>query len=201
MSKDSSNKQLFSVYTVEGIQHKNKAKINYIDNIELGIGEKLYDTEVDRYEIDQYVIGRMYACNLLHTYLTSTKKLPMLYSVIWWIDKMQQAPLYSITVYFNIESDIKSREDLLTKTISGRFSIEVNINGKSKEIDQCIEKFPGTEEIKNIVKRFTQKKAMKEFHDGLIEDQKKLIADKYGKEFENYVELPKATISFKNNKL
>lgn len=177
------------VYTLEGVPGENAVRVKYIDTVEMNEGDTLKDTQLECYEIKSFFHGEVYACNISNYALTASKKQPVLYVSVFWTQYLKKTLMYKIYVYFNIESDIKTEDDLLNKPVYGSFSTEVVVAGKRQQLENSTDKFPTNQELIATLVTFTKDADMVELLTTLSEAEEKLMADKYRKEFE-YLKLP-----------
>ena len=146
-----------------------------------------------------FISGEVYACNITNNYLVMSKKQPMLYiNVRWTKYKFAKPILYTLCLYFTIETEVKSSEELLKKPLCGKFSLEVHIGNQQKQLDKKIDKFPGNDEIVETLVDFTQTDEMKNLLKNLVEIEEEKRRDQYAKEFEQYKTMPKATVCLKD---
>jgi hypothetical protein len=188
------NNIVCGVYTLQGVEGKNAVKIKHIDTVYVNETERIQDTCIDGYEISKHIAGTVFACNITNTYLTQSRKQPMIYIDVWWTKYMRKVLLYRLFLYFNIEDDAKSYDEFLKKQLKGTFSIEVTIEDKSMPLEKTIEKFEGNKKMKDLLIKFTKNDKMNELHKDLIATEEHKLTEKFAKEFEGYKTIPKATI-------
>lgn len=185
------------IYCLKGIKYKDQVKIKHIDTIKTSIDNRITDTFIESYTINKNITGQIFACSLTNNFLSSTKKLPMIYIDVWWTRVIQRKLLYRLFLYFTIKEEVKSSKQLINCPLKGIFSIEVSIEDQLNSLDE-INIYPGNKEIKDILINFTKSKNMKLFHKQLSDLEEKKIADKYKNEFKDYEKIPKATIKLKD---
>jgi len=200
-SKNNKTKDICNIYTIQGLNNKKKVIIKYLDTVKLSKDVNLTDTMLETFEIKHNVSGNLFACNITNNYLTSSRKLPMIYIDVWWGRGLQKKMLYRLFLYFNIEQNIKTKNELINKPINGSFSIEIiNDNKKYHDIsppqilNECFDTFPDSSLVKQLLTDITKKDYMLTYTDKIINDEEKIIASKYSKEMDQYINIPKATI-------
>lgn len=191
-------KKVSGVFIVNGIKNTNKAKITHIKNIEMENNQIINDNFHDAYKIDEDTTGNIYKCNISDNFLMSTKELPLFYINIILKKFMQNILLLKLCFYFNVESDIKSAEDLLDKEIEGSFSIVILVNNHKRVLDTDIKNFKGEEEHLEQLKKFTQSDQMRDLMDSMKKDIIDNLRKQYGNRYHLPSSPPKKFISLKN---
>lgn len=192
------SQKLHAVFTLNGVNTSNSVRIIHADNITLTPEHKVEDIMVERYDIAPHVCGEMFQCNITDVFLTTSKKLPMLYINVIHDRPLKRFLLFRIYLCFTIEKDvkdIKNLNQLLDRPISGRFSIETSIDGQRREIDADIGMYTSHTGMRKKLVNFTLADDMKELIKVLIEDvnqkQKEIFEKEYGhfKPPEKYISL------------
>jgi len=189
------------IYNVYGIQNESKIVINHKENVYPKENEKINDILcISKYKIIDDVYGEIYACNLTDSFLLSTKTLPVLYVSVTYQRALRCVLLYRIYLYFSIEDDIKSSEELIGSPINGKFSMKIFMNGSEQPIGNNIDSYVGNEEIYNKFKTFTTADEMKELTTVMVEEILEKFSEMY-KDERNSFEVPSNIISLKNYKV
>jgi hypothetical protein len=196
--------QLCSVYTLNGIKNKDAIRLKHIDTfIKDDHNEseemQLRDTCIKQYNVMKGVVGLVYVCNMTHHFLTTTKKLPMVYIKILRELPLRSIYLMTIKMYFTITSEVHTEEELLNKPLHGTFSIEAYIGDKTIPLDQNITVFPGHEKLVNQLIEFTENEDMLDIINDLVEMEDEKLREKAREELEYYT-IPTNVISLKNYK-
>lgn len=206
--------QLCSVYTLNGIKNKDAVRLKHIDtfikdyNNESELESELEpeqlecqlrDTCIKQYNVMKGVVGLVYVCNMTHHFLTTTKKLPMVYIKILRELPLRSIYLMTIKMYFTITSEVHNEEELLNKPLHGTFSIEAYIGDKTIPLDQNITVFPGHEKLINQLIKFTENEDMLDIINDLVEMEDEKLREKAREELEYYT-IPTNVISLKNYK-
>jgi hypothetical protein len=198
--KNKDNKKIIGLYALSGIKGKSAIKIKHLETGMLELDQKIKDTSIHKYEIDSYIAGEIFQCNITDSSLLTSKKQPMLYTTIVMNKPLKMAILCNIILFFTIEDEIKSREQFLTSSINGKFSLELFIQGKSRPLETEINVFSSNQKMVDMIVELSKNddmiKILKELAD--IEEEK--IARKYRTELE-YFSIPKATISLRDYKV
>jgi hypothetical protein len=187
------------IYRVEIEDNADAVNIKCLGMLE---ESKLMDTFLKPYDIKKDVYGEIYLCNVTGKFLMSTKRLPVLCTKIIYSKTVTRHHLLAICLLFNINSDIKSVNDLLGIRLRGTYSVEINIDGQIREIsaDELDSgNFSTNDEIIKQMIKFTKSKSM----NIIIDDILKIKEDDKIKQFGNFyhevaTEIPVPTISFKN---
>lgn len=192
------------IFSIKCSKGTNKARINHLENVNLGPTEYIADTLVKEFKIIEGkngVTGEIYTCNITDTFLISTKKLPVLYISVTHAKPLQKFLLYRVYLCFTVTSNIKTRSDLLDKKIEGKYSMEISIDNKMKEIDDPILKYPGDDKMYEKLENFAKAESMKELTIGLVNEINDRLDAEYGKDLEHLVKKPEKTINLKKFKI
>lgn len=198
MQDNNNRKKTCGVYTIKGVTGKSSVKISHMDTVTLDEDQKLSDTCLDTFRIKKFVEGEIFACNITNHYLMSTRKQPVMYINVRWNKYFTKPVLYKLYLYFTIESEVKSSEEFLTKPLSGKYSLEIKIGDKVKELDAKIGEFPGEEEVIHLLKNFTLTGEMVGVVNDIISEEEKRRHDMFAKDFEQYKEVPKPTVKLED---
>jgi len=188
---------LCTIFNIDGITNSSKVHIKQIASGYMQSNKKISDTQIKSYNISNNIFAQLFRCNITNSFLVTTKKLPVMYINVWWSQSIRKILLYRLFLYFTIKENIESSDQLLKNEIEGKFTMEVMIEGKTRAIDE-FETYLGNGKMENILINFTTSDDIKVLHNELITTERKKIADKYAREFEDYKTLPKATISLKD---
>ena len=191
-------KKVSGVFIVNGIKDTNKAKITHVNNIEMEGNQIINDNFHDAYKIYEATTGNIYKCNISDNFLMSTKELPLFYINVILEKFMQKILLFKLCFYFNVESDIKSVEDLLDNDIDGSFSVVILVNNHKKVLDSNIKTFKGEEEHLEQLKKFTKSDQMMNLINSMKEDIISKLRKQYGDRYNLPSAPPKKFISLKD---
>lgn len=166
-----SNITKYNVFQLRGINNTNKARLKlagYItDDNQYDDEEIILDinTKATTKEIMDTVFVKMYKCRMTDGFVSSHKKLPLMYASIFYQKKFVTGYLFSVYIYFDIETDTKKFKTLRALTdseLDGKYTLEIVMDKKTEVID--LDKFMGYErtidyllniiqsdEIKNII--------------------------------------------------
>ena len=125
------------IYNVNGVSDK-KAIIKGVGSIKLGKDDSVKDTFVNRFNITNIVFGEINKCNIIDKYLSSNKKLPILYITVVYEKPLVRDVLFTIFLYFTITDDVKNENELINAELNGTFSIEMIMNNSNIVIDSDI---------------------------------------------------------------
>ena len=109
---------------------------------------------------------------------------------------MRTYPVYFLFVHFNIESDIKSSDDLLNKPIYGRFSSELLFEGNVKQLDGDLGDYIGNEDFMKSSIELTKTELMIDIAQEFIDKCEAKFAKEHEKDF-NF-KIPENRISLKD---
>jgi hypothetical protein len=193
-------KTLCGIFNLNGIRYQSRVKINHIENVNLGQHEYINDTLIKSFEIMKNVKGEIYLCNITHVFLTSSKKLPIMYVSITNERHMRKYLLFRVYLCFTIESDVKSVSDLITQPLDGKFSVEIAIDHTKKEMNDDISVYPGDENMYKKLTDFATADEMKTLITSLLEEIDERLRLEYEDEIKYYLP-PKKIISLKKYKL
>ena len=185
------------IFNVNGIKNKSQVKIEHISNEKLKQHEYISDTQLKTFDIFKNVKAEVYKCNVTHVFLTSSKKLPMMYISVIYERPLRRVLLFRVYLCFTIESEIKAVKDLINNPLNGKFTLEISIDNQRKEIDDKVNVFPGEEKVCEKLLNFSTAPEMKELILDLIDEVNEKIKKEYEAEME-YYKPPKNVISLKN---
>lgn len=150
------NQQIAGIFQANGVHNKNAISLDHIKNVELAEQEYIQDNKEKAYIILKNVTGEIFRCNLTHTFVQSTKKIPMFYVVARYSSKMTVTELFKIFLYFQIEDDVISSDQLLNSELNGRYILEMNIKNNTQVLDNNFGVFKGNKNIKNKLMQITK---------------------------------------------
>lgn len=185
------------LYTLDGVENESKVIIKPIGMI--SDIETVRDTLIERFEISKNVYGEIFACNILDSFMMTTKKLPMIYANVIYDKTVVRSFLFSIYITFTVDADIKNEKNLIKTKLSGKFGTEICINNKYKELNSensSLSVFPGIIKIKKLLKKLTQSTELTPIINELIDIINKERVKQFGGIFDGIV--PKVTLSLKN---
>lgn len=188
---------VLGLYGIEGIEGESEAKINPLGKIRIQPGATIKDAFLQSFEIDEYITGHAFVCNITDKYITTTKKLPVLYITLEYYKSLLRSELFKVFLYFTIEQEVKSEEQFLGNNLKGKYSLELYMDDCSKELDKSFEVFPGKKEIVKDIINVIKSDSLKSIFDDLIKEIEERRQSQYGDCFEMF-EPPKATISLKD---
>jgi hypothetical protein len=197
MNQDDTEKRLCAIFNIEGIKNKSQVTIKHTQNISLAKHEYVPDTLIDKYDIMKNMTGTIYVCNITDTFLLGHKKLPMLYLSAIYEKPLRNILLFRVYLCFTIQSEIKSAKDFINTPISGKFSLEIAMDGKRTEIDNKIDNYYGDEKILQKLKDFVSADEMKALMTDLMNEVDERFAKQYEEEVE-YFKVPDRILKMKN---
>lgn len=195
--------KLCAVYTLDGIKNKDAVRLKHVDTfVKDGSEEEipLRDTCIKKYDVMKSVFGLIFVCNMTHHFLTTTKKLPMIYIQILKERPLQSTYLMTIKLYFTITTDVHTEDQLLNKPLYGTFSIEAQIGDKTIPLDQNITVFPGHQKLVDQLIKFTENDDMIDIINDVIEIEEEKLREKAKEDLEYYT-IPTNVISLKDYKI
>lgn len=193
------NLEKHGVYSLKGVENESSITIESMGIVEIGVNDGISDTPISRYEVMPNVFGEIYTCNIIDKFLLSSKTQPLLYISVSHEKAVFKSFLFKIGVYFTILSEVTSESQLLNHKLNGKFTTEIEIENKSKTLNEEIQVFTSNEKITNNLIEFTKSDAMKEIIKELVISNAKERARRMG--FINNVgtyQIPKIDFSYKN---
>ena len=191
--------KLRGIFCVKCIRNGSRIKIRHLDNVKLKTHEHIADTLVHDFKIMKGVTAGIYECNLTDIYLMGNKTLPVFYINVVYTERLKEYLLYRVYLCFTITDEIKSEKHLLHSELYGKYSLEIAIDGKRKEINDTIEEYPGNKKIYEKLENFAKSEAMMELTQSLVDDITQKLIEKSKKEFRN-IKPPTNIISLKDYK-
>lgn len=184
-----------AIYTVIGVSGEQAINIKYLDTITSSQIKQLRDTPIDIYDIDKYIEAGLYACNITNHFLASSKKLPILcLNVKYTKYTMRPILLYKLFLYFTItDDDIKSYDELLSKNIKGKFSMELFMQNNNLEIDENITNYTTNDEFKKMLIDISKSSDMIDICNNIISEEELNLSKLYGDEFKQFNDIPVPT--------
>ena len=185
------------IYQISGIKDKNSIMISHIKNIKLTNSQFIEDKKEDSFILLRNVTGDLYRCHITNTYLQSNKKLPLYYIIARYSSKMSVTPLFKLVLYFKIEDDIKSSNDLLGTELNGKYVLEMEIGNESQEIDSDFGVYQGNKKTKQKLLHITKQEQIIDIVQGMMIDSDEKKVQEMGDTYSN-LEPPKITISLRD---
>ena len=150
------------------MQKENVVMIKHLDTLELKEKETIQDTLLQSFEINDKFFVFVSKCNITHTYLMASRKLPFMYFTIMLHRQIRSMKILEVFVYFTIESDINCKEDLLENSIYGRFTLETWLGGNAVVLDDKLKNFDDLVTLVNSIKEFLKRDSMIAIYNELI---------------------------------
>jgi hypothetical protein len=200
MANKGKSQRVIGIFSLKGIKGESAIKIKHLETGTLEDGQSIKDTKIHKYEIAPHIVAEIYACNITDYSLMSSRKQPMLYTTIAMVKPFKMAILCTITLYFTIEDEVKSREQFLKSKLYGKFSLEITMQGVSKPLDHEISTFPGNEKLVELLEGLTTNESMVTILQEIANVEEAKISSKYVEDFD-YFTLPKNIISLRDVKL
>lgn len=173
------------VYTLDGIEDTNRAKLKCLGFVEKNDdfkdAELKINGEATHVEPYEDVFLKIYKCNISDGFLSKSTRLPVYCASITYQRKFVKGYLLSIVLYFDIKSDvskIKSYNELMNRELEGEYILEVeldntfdevskgdNFAGQKKFIERIIElvKTEGFKDLINIELKKRDEERVKKF--------------------------------------
>lgn len=178
--------QEICLYTVIGKDDTPTAEIKLLGKI--NNPEEVHDTFLEEYTVISHpkVTGQIYACNIVDSYLLSSKKLPILKIDIIYVKKLTSALVLQFVLYFNITEEIKSEEQLIGNAIQGFFSLDIIASTSCNTIDGAMVNYPGNKKIIEIAKQLTLDDSIIKIINSFIEKNEAKRKELYKDEYEDF---------------
>lgn len=197
MSQQNTEEKVTGIFSLKCFKGGTQAKIEHLENIVLKPTEFVPDTKIKEFKVTDTAIAEIYKCNITDKFLMSTKKLPVLYISVIHQKPVQKFLLYKVYIYFTITSEIKSVKDLLDEKVTGKFSTEISIDDKKKELNDPLEKYPGDEKMYEKLENFTKAESMVNLTNNLVDEVNSRLQAQYGKELDHFMNKPESFIKAK----
>lgn len=191
-----------SIYRIAGVNGESKAKIERINTVKLlNKNEEIADTMLSKYEISDGIHGEVWACNLTHNFLFTTKRFPILYSDIWVSDNTNfiRKKICRLTAFFDVIKEPKSYNKFFKKPIKGIYKFGLTIDNKTEIIDDDLKKYPGNKELLQLLINFTQTDEMKKYLNDIALKEIETIYNEKIKNSKKHTKKPKITYSLKED--
>jgi len=199
MTENIDHERLTAIFGLNGIKKSRQVKIDHINNMTLSQNQFIADTLIEQYDILENVNGELYHCNITDLFLMTSKKLPMMYVNVIYQQPLRKVLLFRIYLFFTIESEIKDVQQLLTKHITGTFSLELHISDQKKEIDKDLGFYTNNIKMHKKLINFTKAEEMIEMINELVNEVNEKLKQQYQQELEFY-KMPTNIISLKDYK-
>lgn len=191
-----------SIYRIAGVDGESKAKIDRINTVKLlNKDEEIADTMLSKYEISDGIHGEVWASNLTHNFLFTTKRFPILYSDIWVSDNTNfiRKKICRLTAFFDVIKEPKSYNKFFKKPIKGIYKFGLTIDNKTEIIDDDLKKYPGNKELLQLLINFTQTDEMKKYLNDIALKEIEAIYNEKIKNAKKHTTKPKITYSLKED--
>lgn len=193
MSKGNQNLQKVYLYNINGIRNKMAVKIKPIGGVLVEDPSDVTDEHIKTIKIREDVFAHVFKPKVSDTFIASTKKYPVLYTVVEYFKNLIRARLFRLYLYFTVEDTPKNEKDLLTKPITGKFHFEVELDDDTQVLDNDIGSYPGIGGIVDKFEAMIKLESMNEVIDDLIVESENMRKKQFGDMFEG-LKIPKATI-------
>lgn len=187
------NARKCNIYTPHGVNQKNAIKIKFHETRLFGPSDRIQDTKLETAAISKNINREFYKCNMTDRYVESNDKIPLLYTNVSWGIKVKSSLIYTIITYFTITTKTKYKEDLFNKELYGHFTVELQMDGETIELDK-FNFYPGEKGLIKMLTEITETEEMKEVHEEHRAQQNKRIIEEYGNTLNRFSTIPKATI-------
>lgn len=182
------------VYNIRGVKHESKAIIKPAGMIELNCTDYVSDKPIDSFKLYDNIFGEVYLCNIVDSFLMSTKKLPIMYLTLFIERPMRRIYLFKLYLYFTITSKIKNGEDLINHELNGKFTVEIVIENNYRELDKKIDKYPGLRKVSSMFIDLVKTDDMTDFIKSLVDEENEKLKQEFNSRYGNCT-IPKPTIS------
>lgn len=188
------------VFTVQGFRESNQIKIKHLANVTLKPGQQIPDEKIDEYDIatssSGKITGTVYKPHISNTYLMSSKKLPVLSVSVICRRTLNSFLLYRVIVFFTINHNVKTVNQLLKEKLNGTYSLELDIKDSAKVLDDKLV-FEGRDELAAKLKAITLEEGMKAVAQDLTVECEKEFSKMYAAELDAY-KVPENIVSLKD---
>lgn len=192
--KKNLKQQTIGIYTLNGVNGESAIKIKLLETGTLDQNQRIKDTSIHKYKINDHIISEIFACNITDSSLMASKTQPMLYASIALIKPLKCAVLCNIMLKFEITDDINTRDQFFSEPLYGKYFFELFKDNTSKPLDFSIDKFPGEVNIIEMIENMTKSDESIKMLEELVCIEEDLIAKKYREDYNYFNKIPKATI-------
>ncbi len=193
---------VLSVYNVEGVRGTSGAKIVRVNDFHKEhekVQDDIIDTLIHRNDrISDKIIGEIRRCNITYSFVMQSKKLPVMYLDVFIEKPLRRIRLFRVYLYFTVQANVKSSDELFGEELEGQFSVELSMEGKSSVLEM-VESFDHDDIILSL-KNFVTFIDENEFLEEQVNNINEKLREEYSKEFE-YFQVPQNRISLKNYRL
>jgi len=193
MSEGKQNLQKIYLYNINGVRNKSAIKIKPIGSFLVEDPSDITDEHIKTIKIREDVFAHVFKPKVSDVFIASTKKYPVLYTVVEYFKNLIRARLFRLYLYFNVEDTPQNEKDLLTKPVSGKFNFEVELDDDTQVLDSDIGIYPGVGSIVGKFEEMIKLESMNEVIDDLIQESENVRKKQFGDMFEG-LKIPKATI-------
>lgn len=190
-----SKKNMHGVYCLKPIKNTNTAIIKCVGIVEDNVAiadEELMTGNKHSYTLSDTVFVKFYKCNLMDSFIITTRTLPFLYASILYQNELTGGSLFKIYIDFRIESDVKSEKELINNTLNGKYSIRIKTDDNEKIIE--LDKYDGNASMIETLKLLVQTDEMRDIISNLMEERRKERIALLGSMED--IEIPKVTYNF-----
>lgn len=162
MGKHTDDERKMLIFQAKAIKNTNRINIRNVgfafegkefDDEKIDVVKDIMNGDEKSIEIIENVQAKFFKANFTNNYLTTHKRLPVMYASVIYNRPLLMGVLFNMTLYFEISNDtnkIKSYEQLVTMNIDGKFTMEISMDEKKELIP--VESFSGySETVKNIL--------------------------------------------------
>jgi hypothetical protein len=189
--------KIHGVYNIEGIINKSQILIKQVGKETLKPTETIGDNIIEKFDIMNGIHGEIYICNILDSYLISSKVQPIFYINVIYSRPLRHVLLLKLMLNFTIESGIKSKEEFLESPLNGKYNLGIIVNNKKSLLEHIIT-YPGKNEILQKMKNFILNNEIKTSIINLKEQTDTEWAKMYPEKYDDYDEIPKPSILLKD---
>lgn len=189
--------QSFEYFTIQGVENSNAITLKPLGTFSAENSNKIRDTIVNRFLIDDSLVGEVVACNISPYYLVTKKRLPIVYVNIWNITQVMKNNVMKLFLYIDLPSLIDTREDIYTKVFKGKFRWTKMLDKEETDFDLIkFKKYPGNKQLLKIIEKVTKNELL---------DESKKIAKELTEEFQKQLGMnysstePEVTLSLPKN--
>lgn len=147
------------------------------------------------YNITETIYTRFYACNILDTYVMTSKSLPVLYASIMYKTNIICGLLFNIFIYFIIKSEVKSERQLIGTNLDGEYQLHIKTNDKDQPKIIKLNQYDGTRFTIEMMKTLIETDEIKSIIAKLMEERRKERLDRLGITDTN-IDIPKPKYNF-----
>ena len=180
------------LYNVVGTLNKSAATLKSVGSLIVSDGDTIKDELLKSVEIKPDIVGYTFFCNISDSFITSTKKYPVMYVIVDYNKSLLRCSLFKLYLYFTVTDDIFTEDGLINKELGGEFTLEVCINDCFKKLNKTIPVYLGKDGTLSMLENLLKSPALNYVIDDLVKEVEETRRNQYSDMFDG-LSIPKVT--------